>query len=111
MNGVERSFPENLALEDCYSDSELAVLEEKVFNMLDGTVTLQGTFQVVHINWCFENRTGRASAACLATATFDDFFACAKLSLFSYLYRNDVPYVGSKRYGRCRDHMLSARRR
>lgn len=111
MNGVERSFPESLSMEDCYSAAELTILEEKVFNMLDGTVTLQGTFQTSHISWCFVNRTGRASAACLATAAFDDFFACSKLSLFSYLYRNDVPYVGSARYQSCREHMLSARGR
>ena len=111
MNGVERFFPNSLTMEDCYGADQLAVLEDKVFNMLDGIVTLHGTFHTRHIYWCFENRKGRASAACLATASFDDFFACGKLSMASYLYRLDAPFVGSARYQSCREHMLSARGR
>ncbi|WP_420349018.1 hypothetical protein [Pelagibius sp.] len=111
MNGVKRSFSGSLSLEDCYSTEELEALDDKVFNMLDGIVTLHGTFQVSHIRWCFENLKGRASAACLANAAFDHQFACSKLSMAPYLYGMDVPYVGSPRYLRCREHMLGARGR
>jgi tetratricopeptide (TPR) repeat protein len=109
MNGVARPFPESLSLADCYSPEEMAALKQKVSNLLDGTVTLLGTFQVGYINWCFEYRSGRASAACLATAAFDEYFSCAKLSLFSYSHRHGFGYGGSDRHRRCREHMLAAR--
>ena len=108
-NGVQREFENSLTLEDCYTPDQQEALESKVQNLLDGIVTLHGTYQVAHINWCFEHNNGRSASACLVNAAFDQYFSCYRLSLQTFLQKFGIDRLSVARFSSCREHLLNVR--
>ena len=106
----ERNARRDLA--ECFSAEELELEQADLVVSLDKFVRGYGNQGTLHLWSCYQNPEAATFGDCLIHAVKDHYFVCTKLSMVDYFERRlEVSYTTSRRYQRCREHVLSARGR
>lgn len=96
--------------ERCFDAQQAAAVREYLVLALDKFGREFGNDSTWHLHTCYQAPEAPTFGDCLVYAVRHHYFACTKLSMIDYFHRRfKIYYASSKRYARCRDHMLSAR--
>ena len=95
--------------EHCFDSQQPAAVREYLVLALDKLAREFGNQDTWHLQTCYQSLEAPTFGDCLVYAVRHHYFACTKLSMIDYFRREfKIYYTSSKRYARCRDHMLTA---
>ncbi|WP_299616615.1 hypothetical protein [Pelagibius sp.] len=98
--------------EHCFDSEQAAAVRQYLVLALDKLAREFGNENTWHLETCYQAPEASTFGDCLVYAVRHHYFACSKLSMIDYFHRRlKVYYASSKRYARCREHMLTAQKR